>query len=408
MPAAGATPSRIAVFNTFPLLPAYTGGRQRVLRLCSGFAQWAQVDYLCNRRQRRRTEQQVAPGLTEIVLPQHWWQRRGQQLVELAVAGRAFDVAHLLFAQYNRALVAEAKRLAATADVVLFSHPYLWPALRGCVDPARQVLAYEAQNVELALKRELLGNGVVAALLLRRLREAEAELLARADVTVTVSDADADALVAEYGVDRARLVIARNGVDLSAARPWRGSATGARLSAVFVGSAYEPNERAARYIASVLAPALPDVDFVIGGLVCKSLGGLRLAPNVLLKGALPDAGKAELLAGADIALNPVTEGSGTSVKMLDFMGASLPVVSTPQGARALGAMHEQHALVCELERFPEALHVLAADPAARRRIGAAARRLVEERYGWGPIAAGLGALLQERLRARTAAAGREP
>jgi glycosyltransferase involved in cell wall biosynthesis len=397
-PAAGVTPRpRVAVFNTFPMLPALTGSRQRALRLCSGFAQWADVSYLCNRRQRGRTEQQVAPQLAEIVLPMPWWQRRGQQVLERLVPDRVFDVAHLVFAPRHRALVQTAAQLAARADIVVFTHPYLWPALRGCFDPARQLLVYDAHDVELVVKRQLLGSGRVAAMLLERLRAAEGELLARADLVVVVSDDDAAAFAAEYGADRARMVLARNGVDLASALPWRGAEPGARPTAVFMGSAYGPNDRAARYIVGTLAPAVPEADFVIAGHVCGSIDGLRRPANVVLKGPLPEADKAGLLARADLALNPVVEGSGTSVKMLDFMGAGLPVVSTPQGARGLGVEHGREAQLCELEAFPGAVRALLADGATRRRLGTAARRFVEERYRWDRIVAALGAVLRERL-----------
>jgi len=402
LPSADAAPKlRVAVFNTFPMLPAHTGSRQRVLRLCTGFAQWAEVDYLANRRQRGETRQEVAPGVREIVLPLPGWQRRGQQVLERLVADRVFDVAHLLFAPHHRRLVQAAAQLAATADIVVFTHPYLWPALRGCIDPARQLLVYDAHDVEIAVKRQLLGDGRVAAMLLRRLRAAEGELLARADLTAVCSADDAAAFVAEYGADRSRMVVARNGVDLGAARAWRGAGPGARLSAVFLGSAYGPNERAAEYIASTLAPAVPEVDFVMGGHVCAAIG--RPPANVALKGALAEADKAELLAGADLALNPVIEGSGTSVKMLDFMGAELPVISTPQGARGLDVVHGRDAHVCERSEFPAAVRALVADASARRRIGAAGRRFVEEHYGWPRIVEELGGVLRDRLRARRAA-----
>ena len=40
----------------------------------------------------------------------------------------------------------------------------------------------------------------------------------------------------------------------------------------------------------------------------------------------------------DLAINPVTTGSGTNLKMLDYMAAGVPVLSTPHGARGLGLL----------------------------------------------------------------------
>ncbi|MFN7173813.1 MAG: MlaD family protein, partial [Thermaurantiacus tibetensis] len=41
--------------------------------------------------------------------------------------------------------------------------------------------------------------------------------------------------------------------------------------------------------------------------------------------------KLALLRGADVALNPISSGSGTNLKMLEYFAAGLPVLSTPHG-----------------------------------------------------------------------------
>ena len=75
-------------------------------------------------------------------------------------------------------------------------------------------------------------------------------------------------------------------------------------------------------------------------------------------------------------------GSGTNIKMFDFMAAGLPVISTPTGARGINLSGS-------------ALHVCAAARVRRRapadsraideyaaRLGAAARRLACDSYAW--------------------------
>ena len=107
--------------------------------------------------------------------------------------------------------------------------------------------------------------------------------------------------------------------------------------AIFVGSAYAPNVQAAEFICKTLAPALPDVAFAICGGVGVELDTETYAalPNVRVTGYLDNAEVHKYLAAADVALNPMFSGSGTNIKMFDFMAAGLPIISTPIGARGI-------------------------------------------------------------------------
>jgi len=103
--------------------------------------------------------------------------------------------------------------------------------------------------------------------------------------------------------------------------------------AIFVGSAYGPNVQAANFIAQQLAPRLPNVLFVIAGGVGEAVN--CTSTNLRITGVLSEQEKIQLLHSADIALNPMQAGSGTNVKMFDFMAMRLPVVTTAIGARGI-------------------------------------------------------------------------
>ena len=87
------------------------------------------------------------------------------------------------------------------------------------------------------------------------------------------------------------------------------------------------------------------------------------------------------------ALNPVTYGSGTNVKMLDYFAAGLPVVSTEAGARGLGVEDGRHYFRCEAGAMEAAIaRALGAGDETLGRMTAEARRLVDERFDWQAIA----------------------
>jgi glycosyltransferase involved in cell wall biosynthesis len=84
-----------------------------------------------------------------------------------------------------------------------------------------------------------------------------------------------------------------------------------------------------------------------------------------------------------VAVVPVLAGSGTRVKILEAWAARTPVVSTRLGAQGLECRDREHLLLADdPESFTAAVSELLALPDDRARIGAAGRRLYEERYTW--------------------------
>jgi glycosyltransferase involved in cell wall biosynthesis len=82
----------------------------------------------------------------------------------------------------------------------------------------------------------------------------------------------------------------------------------------------------------------------------------------------------------------MTMGSGTNLKMLEYMAAGVPVISSPLGARGLGVEHGKHGVICEIDEFPLEIKRLRDDPALIVFRTAAARNLVEGSYDWGLVA----------------------
>ena len=57
--------------------------------------------------------------------------------------------------------------------------------------------------------------------------------------------------------------------------------------------------------------------------------------NIGFTGITTDEEKELYLSITDIAINPMMTGSGTNLKMLDYMANGIPVISTEVGARGL-------------------------------------------------------------------------
>jgi glycosyltransferase involved in cell wall biosynthesis len=95
---------------------------------------------------------------------------------------------------------------------------------------------------------------------------------------------------------------------------------------------------------------------------------------------------------------PILSGAGIRLKLLDALASGRAVVSTTMGAEGVQARDGEHVVIADdPERFAGAMVRLFQDPAERRRMGAAARRLAEERYDWRVVKGRFEALLREAV-----------
>lgn len=85
------------------------------------------------------------------------------------------------------------------------------------------------------------------------------------------------------------------------------------------------------------------------------------------------------LAAADVFVNPVRNGAGINIKMIEAMAAGLPVVTTSVGARGLHWRDGEHLLVADgPAAFSAAVRALLDDPPRRAALAAAGRRFVTD------------------------------
>ena len=82
-------------------------------------------------------------------------------------------------------------------------------------------------------------------------------------------------------------------------------------------------------------------------------------------------------------------------KLLQVMAAGKPVIASPVGANVQVVRHGVNGFLANTtEEWTDALRTLAADPDLRQRMGAAARRTVEDQYSTASIGPRLAAILK--------------
>jgi sugar transferase (PEP-CTERM/EpsH1 system associated) len=221
----------------------------------------------------------------------------------------------------------------------------------------------------------------------RKLRRAEARACAAARLTLAVSEADRDVLrTLAPGAD-VRAV--PTGVDTDYFAPRHGAEEPGRLA--FIGSMdWYPNEDAALHFLATILPRIrreaPEARLeVVGRNPSRRLREAAREAGAAVTGTVPDV--RPYLAEAAVVVVPLRVGGGTRLKIFEALAMGKAVVSTGVGAEGLpiepGTHYER---ADDPEQFAAAVVSLLRDPARRRALGKAGRRLVESRHTWAAAA----------------------
>ena len=279
-----------------------------------------------------------------------------------------------------------------------FVHPIAWPVVHPYLRPEQPVF-YDANDDYAQFLQQAYGEAEDR--LVARILGLERDLLQRATAAVFCT-ADDRAAVQRRNPDCAvRLLVVPNGVDTAACRVvYPGEAHGRRQAAglerplaVFMGSIHKPNREAVEFIVREMVPNYTQVLFVVMGLDLEAYRGAGHVSadraNLVWTGPVSEAVKEAVFSLADIALAPLIGGTGSSLKIPDYVAHGKIVVATPIGLRGfedlakfpavISAEDVRAALTGVLERLetdPQAF-----DPACRN-----AREWAERSLDWSVAA----------------------
>jgi glycosyltransferase involved in cell wall biosynthesis len=354
-------PNHIVVPLTFPIWPPHSGGQNRVFHLYSRIAQFTPVTLLtlCNYEE-PGFDGEISPGLRELRIPKSKLHQQGERAAEQVLKTSISDLYAIEHMSETPAFMEALKLLCKDADLVVASHPYLYPAIR---EVYRGNMYYEAHNVELDMKRDILGD-LEAVKPWLSLVDATEAACARESVGISVCSAEDGLRLRElYDLTDSSISVVPNGVELAAVpniglrsrlRAVERLGPRAAPAAVFMGSWHGPNIDAVAFIVEKLAPKLANMEFWVIGSVCHYDFG-TLPGNIVFFGQLSDSDKNSVLSCARVAINPVATGSGSNLKMAEYIAAGLPVLSTPFGCRGLDIAGAAGVFQAEMGDFPENL-----------------------------------------------------
>jgi glycosyltransferase involved in cell wall biosynthesis len=218
----------------------------------------------------------------------------------------------------------------------------------------------------------------------RQAARLEAWAARRYDVAIACSDDDA----AELRRAGAReVVVAPNGVNVAHFRP---TPVPSSQRLVLPGTLdYEPNIDGVTWFCDEVLPlvrnARPDVELdVVGRRPTAAVRALAERDGIAVHADVPSV--QPFVDAARAVIVPIRVGTGTRLKALEAMAAARPVVGTTIGLEGLGIVDGAHALVADApDLFAAAVVQVLDDDDVARRLAAAGRALVEERFDWDHI-----------------------
>lgn len=244
--------------------------------------------------------------------------------------------------------------LADAVQVWAIPVPMAWGPIQRFGWRAGQALVYDPADDLLAYFQIGLHCRNLSAL--RRLEKMERDVVSSATVVSFCHETEAAAVRARYPEAAGRIVVVPNGVDVDKCRmippaqalETRQIAGLDRMVAVFAGAYHKPNCEAVDRIVRELAPAFPKVVFVVMGMHLapyRESGGAAPGDNVVFTGPVSEEIKETIFSLADVALAPMKNGTGSSLKIPDYLAHGKVVVGTPMGWRTFEAF----------ARFPSAV-----------------------------------------------------
>ena len=388
----------ILITDMQPIEPAVGGGRLRLKGLYSNLPPNIKALYVGTYDWKGPTHRkiQISRSFLELDIPlddEHF--RLNEHLNRLLQGKTIIDVIFPLLAEASREYVETVRREAKKSDVVVLSHPWLYPIIKTEVNLKNKILIYDSHNCEAILRERILGETPFAKCLIQMVKFVERELCENCNLIIACSENDKKQFEDLYDVNPDKIEIFPNGVDVSEIKPvdedtrirMKEKLKITQKMAIFIGSEYPPNVEAGKYIIEKIAEECPDVTFLIVGGAGNKLDSQN-KKNVKILGMVSEEDKKMLYSASDIAINPMSSGSGTNIKMFEYLAAELPTISSPVGAR--GIENEGSFIVTDLLKFPNEIRKLLSDENLYKKLSVNGRALVEQYYDWNRISHNLG------------------
>lgn len=336
---------------------------------------------------------EIVDGLTEIVIPKTLSHVIAEnELKQKLNAATAYDIGLMYYLNQTPQFHAVLRKSVEDSDIVFIERPYLFDDVKRCLNG--RPLFQRSQNIEYYFRMSNIPKSNERDEVLTDLYNLEQRCCLCSDVNFACSDVDLGIMHSMYGIDNKQLCLLPNGVDIrenpfvsveERLRNKKRYGLSKEKLALFIGGGHTPNMEACEMIYKI-APYCPDVKFFFAGNLCNTLLKKKRPENVALLGLISEDMRRFLFSVFDMGLNPMYSGSGSNIKMFDYMSMGLPIVTSRFGARGIDDISMFHIADTEEELINTITKFCITDEVDAVQ---QARNEIEKIYDWRVIAQGV-------------------
>ncbi len=270
--------------------------------------------------------------------------------------------------------------------------PALHAATEASFDGCKVITMHNVDYLNVLRQKQLNKNPLMRLAYSRAasgLKKHELNMLREFGHIFVVSSHDKEVYVSQ-GLDPSKIDVIPNGVDCDYFDPSRmpGSVKLAHPGVYFMGKlSYKPNTFGIfNYLTKVhpiVKKHIPQVKLYVVGMGCPPWLEKELLKDnsVVLLGFVEDV--RPYIYDADVCIAPLQAGSGTRLKILEYMASGKPVVSTSIGSEGINVINNKNILIADDWRtFAHKIVELLTNKQLSQYIGSNARALAEAEYDW--------------------------
>jgi glycosyltransferase involved in cell wall biosynthesis len=292
----------------------------------------------------------------------------------------------LLFGRRTVKLLTRINKLANYEVVISELLASAWDGILASGLKGSGLSILDEHNVEWKLQHQISGAGKHSW---RALKLYERACCNRFDYVAVPSPVDKTGLQ-ELGVEQEKILIVPNGVDTEVFRgdPNLGTAVrekhglGERPIIMYMGYfGYYPNVDAASIMIDRISPRVDgDAVFMITGAKSENLP-IPKGDRFLVTGPVSELNS--YINAADLCIAPVRFGSGTRLKLIEWMACEKPVVASSKAAEGLDVEDGVNIIIEDnFSKYPHLISQLLSDSGLRSKLGRKAGELVRSKYQW--------------------------
>jgi glycosyltransferase involved in cell wall biosynthesis len=300
-----------------------------------------------------------------------------------------FDVVISVYEHFNEEYKSTIRKYAQESDILISTHPWFFSFIK---KNRNKILIYDSHNCEYLLKKDPLKKSMLGRIILWIIKKIEQDACRKSDCIFACSKDNKRSFVDIYKIKEDKIYVLPNSVDMQEIKPASEKeklkakkmlGIGNKKTILFVGTYYGPNNEGFNFILNELVPQLKDYVFLVAGNVNLYFYDVygkdgKIPKNLKMFGKIDEQKYHEVLAASDIAVNPMFSGSGLNIKMLDYMAAGIPTISSNIGVRGLDITPNKEVIVCQVDSFEKEIRYLNEKKAKKMILGSL--RIIREKY----------------------------